>query len=52
MFAGGMKDCANHRFDFSVTNNHNGDFYNTLIGTPEGECVGDYRVKGNLYTHQ
>ncbi|MBQ2581671.1 MAG: hypothetical protein II574_08600 [Ruminococcus sp.] len=52
VFAGGMKDSANHRFDFSVTNNHNGDFYNTLLGTPEGECVGDYRVKGNLYTHQ
>ena len=52
VFAGGMKDCANRRFSFSVTNNHNRDFYNTLIGTPEGECVGDYRVKGNLYTHQ
>ena len=49
VFAGGMKDSCNHRFSFFLTNNHNRDFYNTLINTPEGETVGEYLVKGNLY---
>lgn len=49
VFAGGMKDSCNHRFDFSITNNHDSNFYNTLISTPEGEPVGEYLVKGNLY---
>lgn len=50
VFAGGMRDSANRRFSFSVTNNHNRDFYNTLLATAEGQPVGEYRVKGNLYT--
>ncbi len=49
VFAGGMKDSANHCFDFILTNNHDSKFYNTLINTPKGERVGEYRVKGNLY---
>ena len=51
VFAGGMKDSANRRFSISVTNNHNKDFYNTLLATAEGQPVGEYRVKGNLYVH-
>ena len=51
VFAGGMKDNANHRIDFSITNNHDRDFYNTLINTPKGEPVAEYRVKGKLYVH-
>ena len=51
VFAAGLKDNTNHRFDFLLSNNHDGKFYNTLINTPKGEVVGDYRVKGNLYPH-
>lgn len=49
VFASGLKDNTNHRFSFSVTNNHNRDFYNTLINTPEGQPVAEYRVTGKLY---
>lgn len=49
VFAAGLKDNTNHRFSFSVSNNHNRDFYNTLIATPEGQPVGEYRVTGKLY---
>ncbi len=49
VFASGLKDNTNHRFSFSVTNNHNSNFYSTLLATPEGQPVGEYRVTGKLY---
>lgn len=49
VFAGGMNDNANRRFNFLLTNNHDGKFYNTLLETPKGEPVAEYRVKGTLY---
>lgn len=51
VFASGMNDNTNHRFEFLITNNHDSKFYNTLINTPKGEPVGDYRMKGTLYVH-
>lgn len=51
VLASGLKDNTNHRFDFILSNNHNRDFYNTLINTAEGEPVGEYLVKGKLYFH-
>lgn len=51
VFASGMNDRCNHRLDFLLSNNHDGKFYNTLINTPKGEPVGEYRVKGTLYIH-
>lgn len=50
VFASGLKDNTHHRFSFSVTNNHDSKFYNALINTPEGQPVGEYCVKGKLYT--
>ena len=51
VFASGLQDNTNHRFDFLLTNNHDSKFYNTLINTPEGQPVGEYLVKGKLYFH-
>lgn len=51
VFASGLQDNTNHRFDFLLTNNHDSKFYNTLINTPEGQPVGEYRVKGKLHIH-
>ena len=51
VFASGMDDNANHRFDFLMSNNHDKNFYSTLINTPKGEPVGEYRIKGTLYLH-
>ncbi|MBR4555065.1 MAG: hypothetical protein IKO27_05670 [Ruminococcus sp.] len=51
VFAGGMRDNANKRFNFLLTNNHDSRFYNTLLETPKGERVGEYLVKGTLYVH-
>lgn len=51
VFASGMNDSANHRFDFLATNNHDGKFYNTLLDTPKGERVNGYLVTAKLYVH-
>ena len=49
VFASGMDDQTNHRFDFYLTNDHDRDFYNTLLNTPKGKPVEGYQVSGKLY---
>ena len=51
VFASGIQDNTNHRMDFNCSNNHDGNFYQTLLSTKEGEEVGEYRVKGKIFTN-
>ncbi len=49
VFASGMNDSCNHRFDFLLTNNHGKGFYNALLATQKGDAVEGFRVHGKLY---
>ena len=49
VFASGMNDSCNHRFDFFLSNNHGKGFYNALLATQKGDAVEGFRVHGKLY---